>query len=105
MVPFCTHPTSPGVSNTYTLRTLHFRAQIRHWVRDLRCPGLPSEANAFGRPMQREASKGTSKLAPNAVSERENVKFEVCTYWERRGLLFGCKISSNGVMAGSEVKS
>ena len=59
----------------------------------------------FQKHWPREAGRRTSKLAPNAVFERENVEFELCTYWERRGLLFGGKISSFGDMAGVEVKS
>ena len=53
-----------------------------------------SRGECFWKTMQRQVGRGTSKLAPNAVLERENVKLEVCTYWERRGLLFGCKVSS-----------
>jgi len=53
----------------------------------------------FQKHSPREASRGTSKLASSAVFERKNVEFEVCTYWERRGLLSGCKICRFGDMA------
>ena len=61
-------------------------------------PRLASHCIVFQKHSPREASRRTSKLAPNAVFERENVQFEVCTYWERRGLLSGSKICSFGDM-------
>ena len=66
---------------------------------------LASRGECFGKTMQWEASRGTSKLATTAACEPRKVKLEVCTYWERRGLLSGCKICRFDDMAGSEVKS
>ena len=55
---------------------------------------LASRCMVFQKHSPREALRATSKLAPNAAFELGKLKFKVCTYLERRCLLYGCKISS-----------
>ena len=67
-------------------------------VASFEVPRLASHCIVFPKHSPREASRRTSKLAFNAIFERENVKSEVCTCCERRGLLSGCKTCSYGDM-------